>query len=556
MAKIKQPTKYIFVTGGVLSGSGKGITAASLGAILKARGFSVNIQKCDPYLNTDAGTLNPAEHGEVFVTADGAETDLDLGHYERFMDVNLTQASSLMNGRVYAQLIADERAGKYLGKTVQIIPHVTTAIQDNIEAAGAGYDIHIVEIGGTVGDYESLAFLDAIRQFYRRVGAENIISTHVVYLPYLEASQELKTKPAQNTVRDLRAAGVQPDVIFARAERPVNDHLLKKISLFCDLDTEAIIPLPTARSVYQVPLTLEDSGIADYICRKLGLPVREAQLDSWKQLNQRIIAPDMPELRIGIVAKYMDHEDTYMSVTEALKAASWSQYRKPHLVWVDAEKIERSGAEELLRDLDGIIVPGGFGSRGVEGKVAAATYARKNRLPYLGLCLGMQAAVISVAREVLGDNKANTTEINPKAKNPVIALMDEQRHVVDKGGTMRLGNYPCKLTPGSRAAKAYGGKKQIEERHRHRYEFNNEYRERLTDAGLLISGVSPDNKLVEVIELPGHPFFVASQFHPEFTSRPARPQPLFQAFIEAIVDANNTTAPELSSSAAAAVLRI
>lgn len=534
MAKTKQPTKYIFVTGGVLSGSGKGITAASLGAILKARGFKVNIQKCDPYLNTDAGTLNPAEHGEVFVTADGAETDLDLGHYERFMDMNLSQSSSLMNGRVYAQLIADERAGKFLGKTVQIIPHVTSTIQDFIEEAGRGYDIHIVEIGGTVGDYESLAFLDSIRQFYRRVGSENVLSTHVVYLPYLEASQELKTKPAQNTVRDLRAAGVQPDVIFARAERPVSNHLLKKISLFCDLDTEAIIPLPTAKSVYQVPLTLEDSGIADYICRKLALPVRQPQLQSWLDLNQRIAQPNKPAVRIGIVAKYMDHEDTYMSVTEALKAAAWAQGAQAELIWVDAEKIEQEGAEKLLRGLDGIVVPGGFGSRGVEGKIAAATYARAKQLPYLGLCLGMQVAAISVAREALGTKDANTTEVNPDAKHPVIALMDAQQHVVDKGGTMRLGDYPCMLTPGSKAALAYGDAKQIEERHRHRYEFNNNYRKQLEAAGLIVSGASPDNSLVEVVELVDHPFFVASQFHPEFTSRPSRPGALFAAFVQAI----------------------
>ncbi len=533
---VKEPgkTKYVFVTGGVLSGLGKGIAAASLGAILKARGYSVNIQKCDPYLNTDAGTLNPAEHGEVFVTADGAETDLDLGHYERFLDEELDQTSSLMNGRVYAQIISDERAGKYLGKTVQIIPHVTNTIQDHIIAAGKGHDIHIVEIGGTVGDYESLAFLDAIRQFYRRVGADNVLCAHVVYLPYLEASKELKTKPAQNTVRDLRAAGVQPDIIFARAERPVSDHILNKIGLFCDLDPAAIVALPTARSVYEVPLTLEESGIADYVCRSLGLEVRTGDLAAWHKLNQAIFADVKPKLKVGIVAKYMDHEDTYMSVTEAVKAASWAAGVKPEISWVNAEQIEQDGPDALLEGLDSIIVPGGFGSRGVEGKIAAAAWARQHKVPYLGLCLGMQVAVIAVAREVLKDQTANTTEIDAEAKHPVIALMDTQRKVVNKGGTMRLGNYPCKLQPGSKAAAAYG-KELIDERHRHRYEFNNEYRDILAKGGLQIVGTSPDDKLVEVIELADHPFFVASQFHPEFTSRPHRPQPLFASFVAAAV---------------------
>lgn len=536
MAKTKT-TKYVFVTGGVLSGLGKGITAASLGAILKSRGYSVNIQKCDPYLNTDAGTLNPAEHGEVFVTADGAETDLDLGHYERFLDMELTQASSLMNGRVYARLIADERAGKYLGKTVQIIPHVTQAIQDSILEAGEGYDVHIVEIGGTVGDYESLAFLDAIRQFYRRVGAENVLSAHVVYLPYLEASRELKTKPAQNTVRDLRAAGVQPDVIFARAERPVDQRIITKIGLFCDVEEEAVVPLPTADSVYKVPLILENSGIADYICGQLGLTVsKSADLSMWKQLEATLTNTDTNEVTVGIVAKYMDHEDTYMSVTEALKAAAWAHGRTAKIIWVDAEKLEQSEAGEMLKGLDGVVVPGGFGSRGVEGKIKAAAYAREQKLPYLGLCLGMQVAVIAVAREALGDVTANTSEINAEAKHQVIALMDEQQHVVDKGGTMRLGNYPCKLAKGTKAAVAYGDEELIQERHRHRYEFNNDYREQLEAAGLVISGVSPDDKLVEIIELKDHPFFVASQFHPEFKSRPAKPHPLFDAFIKAATE--------------------
>ena len=533
----KQQTKYIFVTGGVLSGLGKGITAASLGTILKARGFSVNIMKCDPYLNTDAGTLNPAEHGEVFVTKDGAETDLDLGHYERFLDAELTHASSVMNGQIYTQLVADERAGKYLGKTVQVIPHVTDTIQERIIAAGKGYDIHIVEIGGTVGDYEILAFLDSIRQFHRKVGAENVVNAAVVYLPYLDASKELKTKPAQNAVRDLRAAGVITDVIFARADHSIDERIITKMSLFCDLDKEAIVGLPTAKSVYEVPLTLEESGIANYICNKLGLPTTSPDLESWQSLNAVITDKTKKPVRIGIVAKYMDHEDTYMSVTEAIKAAAWAHGRQPKIVWIDAEKVEKEGAGKLITaaKVDGIIVPGGFGSRGVEGKVMAAAYARAERLPYLGLCLGLQVAVIAVAREALNDPAANTVEINPEAAHPVIALMDAQRHVVAKGGTMRLGNYPCKLLAGSKAAAAYGNVAQVEERHRHRYEFNNDYRARLEKAGLKIVGTSPDDKLVEVVELVDHPFFVASQFHPEFTSRPHRPNPLFDAFMRVIV---------------------
>jgi CTP synthase len=479
--------------------------------------------------------MNPAEHGEVFVTADGAETDLDLGHYERFMDVELSRSSSLMNGQVYAQIIADERAGKYLGKTVQIIPHVTGTIQDRIVAAGEGYDIHIVEIGGTVGDYESLAFLDAIRQFYRRVGAENMLCAHVVYLPYLEASKELKTKPAQNTVRDLRAAGVQPDVIFARAERPVSERILQKIGLFCDLDDGAIVPLPTAKSVYQVPLTLEESGIAEYVVKKLGLEApHEPYLSRWTDLNTVIFAEEKPKVRVGVVAKYMDNEDTYMSVFEALKAAGWSHRHDVEIAWIDAEGIESDGAAAHLRGLDGIVVPGGFGSRGVEGKIMAANYARRHQIPYLGLCLGMQVAVIAVGRQVFKDNSANTVEVDPSTQHPVIALMDSQHQITNKGGTMRLGDYLCELDRGSKAYAAYG-QRTIKERHRHRYEFNNAYRQPLAKGGLKIVGTSPDGKLVEIIELENHPFFVASQFHPEFTSRPGKPNPLFKAFIGAIV---------------------
>jgi CTP synthase len=539
-------TKYIFVTGGVLSGLGKGITAASLGTTLKARGFTVNIQKCDPYLNTDAGTLNPAEHGEVFVTHDGAETDLDLGHYERFLDEEINRTSSLMNGRIYAKVIADERAGKYLGKTVQIIPHVTAEIQAQILSAGKGYDFHIVEIGGTVGDYESLAFLEAIRQVRRKIGVDNVVYMHLVYLPYLEASHEIKTKPAQNTVRDLREAGIQPEVIIARAEHPISKSVLQKLSLFCDVDEEGIIPLPTVKSVYEVPLMLERAGLANYICRHLGVKLRKPKLEQWEQMVELVKHPDHRSLTIGVVAKYMDNVDTYMSVFEALKAAGWANRVQPDIRWINAEELEGDSVETMLEGYDGLVVPGGFGSRGVEGKIAAATYAMEHNIPYLGLCLGMQTAVIAVARSI-GLEHANTTEVNPDTPHPVIDLMIEQRGIKDKGGTMRLGDYPCKLEPKSISAKAYGTKNIIE-RHRHRWEFNNLYRAELQAAGLRFVGVSPDNLFVEIIELDKHPFFVASQFHPEFKSRPNRPHPLFNAFIAtaSVLSTRNETSQKRS----------
>ena len=409
-----RPTKYIFVTGGVLSGLGKGITAAALGTVLKARGLKVNIQKCDPYLNTDAGTLNPAEHGEVFVTKDGAETDLDLGHYERFLDEELTHFSSLIAGRVYGQVIADERAGKYLGKTVQIIPHVTCEIKQEILASGEGFDVHIVEIGGTVGDIESLPFLEAIRQLKHEVGSANVLYAHVIYLPYLEASHELKTKPAQNAVRDLREAGVQPDVIFARAEHPVSEHIMRKLWNFCDVDTEAIVALPTAKSVYEVPLALENSKIDSYICHQLGLKTGRPKLGTWRKLVAQIHNESRPEIKIGVVAKYMDHEDTYMSVFEALRAAAWFLGLRANISWISADELERAEVPQaLLAEVAGLVVPGGFGARGVEGKILAATYALDHNVPYLGLCLGMQVATIAVARQS-GLTDANSLEVDPR----------------------------------------------------------------------------------------------------------------------------------------------
>lgn len=534
MPKSRRETKYIFVTGGVLSGVGKGITAASIGNILKARGFKVNLQKCDPYINTDAGTLNPAEHGEVFVTADGAETDLDLGHYERFLDQELTAKSSLMSGTILSQVIADERAGKYLGKTVQIIPHITNAIQDAIQDAAKGFDFHIVEIGGTVGDFEGLAFLEAIRALRYRVGAANVLYVNVVYLPFLAASKEVKTKPAQNAVRTLRENGIAPDVLIARSESAVHEKIIHKLSMYCDVPTAGIIPLVTANSVYRVPLMLEAAGLADFMLQKLGLPRRRARMSDWRQLVKTATNEALPKLKIGVVAKYMDHEDTYMSVFEAAKAAAWHSGFQAELVWIDAEKLEVAKNLRLLDKVDGLIVPGGFGSRGVEGKIKAATYAMKNKIPYLGLCLGMQVAVVALARQVLGPD-CHSTEIDTKTKHPVISLMPDQAKVTDKGGTMRLGNYVCVFDLRSKSRKLYSSD-QVSERHRHRYEFNNEYRQVLSQHGLRLAGLSPDGRLVELIELDQHPFFIASQFHPEFKSRPTRPHPLFDGFIKAVAE--------------------
>lgn len=527
-------TKFIFVTGGVLSGVGKGITAASLAKILKSRGISVNIQKCDPYLNTDAGTLNPAEHGEVFVTADGAETDLDLGHYERFLNQELDRSSSLMSGRVLSQVIADEREGKYLGKTVQIIPHVTDAIQEEILAAGEGYDVHFVEIGGTVGDYEGLSFIEAIREFKQRVGRENVLYLHVVYLPYIEASKEVKTKPAQNAVRTLRGYGINPDVLVARTEKEASESIAEKLSMYSDIPLPGVSIVPTVENVYGVPLLLESTS--DYIIDKLSLKPEAKDLDSWREILKVASNKELPKVSIGVVAKYMDHEDTYMSVFEALKAAAWSQNLQVDIIWFDSEKVERRLPTKELEELDGILIPGGFGNRGIEGKIKAANWAIDNNKPYLGLCLGMQVGAIAMARRHI-DKSANSTEFDPESTCPVISLMADQEQVTDKGGTMRLGNWDCKLAEDSKARDLYG-RPEVAERHRHRYEFNNEYRQPLEEAGMVLSGLSPDEKLVEIIELANHPFFIGSQFHPEFTSRPEAPNPLFIGFMRAAREQN------------------
>jgi CTP synthase len=531
----KKPTKFIFVTGGVLSGLGKGIMAASIGHILKSRGLSVNIQKCDPYLNFDAGTLNPGEHGECFVTDDGAETDLDLGHYERFMDQSLTQGSSLMSGRVYSSVFEAERKGEYLGKTVQVVPHITNKIQEFILKAGKGFDIHLVEIGGTIGDYEALHFLEAIRQMHRKVGPENVLYVHLVFLPFLETSKELKTKPAQASIRDLLALGIRPDVIGCRSDKPIEQEHLAKIALFADVDEEAVVALPTIKTVYEVPVNLEKVKLGDYLTKKLGLGKRAAH-NGWDKLLKKIEAIDEsgPEVKIGIVGKYLQNEDTYKSVTEALKAAGWENGVHVSWDWVNSEMLESKGTKPLEK-YDGILIPGGFGNRGTEGKILAAKYARENNIPYLGLCLGMQIATIEYARNMAGITGATSEEFNPKAKNLVIHTMKDQiKRLKDSemGGTMRLGAYPCELKTGSLAKKLYG-KTKVSERHRHRYEFNNAYKAKLEKAGLVCSGVSPDGNLVEMVELPAHKFFIASQFHPEFKSRPDKAHPLFAGFIKA-----------------------
>src|SRR3990167_6473503 len=467
---VKKQTKYLFITGGVLSGLGKGITAASIAKVLKSRGLTVNLQKCDPYLNTDAGTLNPAEHGEVFVTRDGAETDLDLGHYERFLDQELTGQSSLMSGNVLAKVIGDERKGEYLGKTIQIIPHVTNAIMDEIQAAGEGYDVHIVEIGGTVGDYEGLAFLEAARSLRYRVGRANVRYVHVVYLPYLEASKEIKTKPAQNAVRSLRENGINPDVLIARSDYEAPTKTIEKLSLYTGVEAAGIMLLPTVDSVYKVQLLIEEAGTGAYIANKLGAAKRKPNLTSWKKLVATITNKKLPVVTIGVVAKYMDHEDTYMSVFESIKSAAWHNKVQANIVWIDAEKLGRGGSTKVFDNVDGILVPCGFGTRGLEGKSRAANYAMKNHKPYLGLCLGLQMAVVALARQVV-DHKSSSTELDPKTPEPVISLMEEQTEISDMGGTMRLGNYTCQLQPGTLARKLYGAS-QVEERHRHRYELD------------------------------------------------------------------------------------
>ncbi len=535
----KRQTKYVFVTGGVLSGLGKGITAASIGNLLKARGLKVGIQKCDPYLNVDAGLLNPREHGETFVTKDGAETDLDLGHYERFIDEEMTKDSSLMSGRVLLRVIEAERQGKYEGKSVQIIPHVTGAIQDHIRKAGSKYDVYIVEIGGTVGDYESLSFIEAIREFGMKEGLENCLYVHVVYMPYLGASHEFKTKPSQNSVRELRGLGIAPEVLVCRSEELAPSNVKGKISLFTGVAEEAIALLPNAPTIYEVPLTLEDTGIADVICRRLGLKASQPNLKAWRDMVERATDSEAPVVKVGVVAKYLDNSDTYMSVFEALRAAAWAKGRQVDIRWFDSEKLEKLTDDEFaakMESVDGVVVPGGFGARGVEGKIRTATYALDHKKPYLGLCYGMHMAVIAAARRS-GLKGAHTTEVDAEAKHPVIDTMPDQKGLESTGGTMRLGDYVCNFDKDSLSAKLYGATK-VSERHRHRYEANNDYVSKYESWGVKPVGMNAERGLVEVVEGVDHPFFIASQYHPEFKSRPNNPHPLFLGFVSALVEAS------------------
>jgi CTP synthase len=530
-------SKYVFVTGGVTSSLGKGITAASIGRILKARGLSVSILKLDPYINVDPGTMSPYQHGEVFVTDDGAETDLDLGHYERFIDENLTQLSNVTTGRIYQAVIAKERRGDYLGGTVQVIPHITNEIKERIGrvARDGRADVVIVEVGGTVGDIESLPFLEANRQMRKDVGRTNVLYVHVTLLPALAATGELKTKPTQHSVKELRGIGIQPDVIVLRSDHPVSQEIRDKIALFTDVASEAVIPAETAETIYEVPLQFEAQGLGDLIVRELGLEdvTGPADLIAWRALVDRIKRPK-PTLEIALVGKYIELPDAYLSVSEALRHAGWAQERAIQIRWVDSEALTPENHAEHLSGVAGVLVPGGFGHRGIEGKVLAARYARERRVPYLGLCLGLQCGVIEVARDVVGARDANSTEFDLFTNAPVIDFMPDQREMEQKGGTMRLGLYPARLMAGTRAAEAYGTE-VIYERHRHRFEVNNAYRDALEGAGMVLSGQSPDGRLVEIVELRDHPWFVASQFHPEFRSRPDRPHPLFSGFVKAAI---------------------
>lgn len=524
-----QNTHYVFVTGGVISGLGKGITAASLGAVLLARGYKVSMQKLDVYLNFDAGTLNPAEHGECFVTADGAETDLDLGHYERFLDIETSQASSTMSGRLFQRLIDDERHGRYLGKTIQMVPHFTNTIQEDIIASGKGSDIHIVEIGGTVGDIESTAFLEAIREMAIKYPTRCAFA-HVVYMPFLGTSKEFKSKPVQMALRDLRSVGIIPDLVLVRTEQEPPHSVINKISLFGGVPPEAVILLPQARTVYEVPLTLREHGAGQTLLRRLGLRDRAPNMRKWRQIVKAATTKYPRTVKIGVVAKYLDNEDTYISVIEALRSAAWANRVNLDFAWVDAEELEKQGTDQLAA-YDGLLVPGGFGARGLEGKIAAASYAMDHKVPYLGICLGMQMAVIAAARKA-GLKNAASLEAKPRAKDPVIYIMNDQRGKESTGGTMRLGNYPAKLKAGSLAARVYG-RRTIVERHRHRYEVNQKYKAYFDKAGLVLSGLSPDGKLVEMAELRGHPYFIGTQAHPEFLSRPDRPHPLYDGLVRA-----------------------
>jgi len=533
-------TKYVFVTGGVVSSLGKGITSASLGRLLKARGLKVSIQKFDPYLNIDPGTMSPYQHGEVFVTDDGAETDLDLGHYERFTDENLSKYSNVTTGKVYWNVITKERRGDYLGGTVQVIPHITDEIKDGILRVSeySHPDVVITEIGGTVGDIESLPFLEAIRQFHGDLGQENVLYIHVTLLPYLGKAGELKTKPTQHSVKELRSIGIQPDIIVLRSEHEVDDSLKAKISLFCNVDKNAVVVNLDASELYEVPLMLEKEGLARLVCDKLKIDCGQPDLTDWKDLVKKAKSLEN-KITVGLVGKYVELHDAYLSVAEALRHAGIDNNSEVVIKWIHSEDINEENVHRILKDLDGIIVPGGFGHRGVEGKIHAIQFARENKIPFLGLCLGLQLAVVEFARNVAGLDGAHSIELDPETPYPVINLMEEQKKISDMGGTMRLGLYPCELAEGTKAFEAYG-QKEISERHRHRYEVNDEYIQILGEKGLIFSGMSPDRVLVEMIELPDHPWFVATQAHPEFKSRPNKPHPLFLSFVKAALSGRDS----------------
>ncbi len=526
-------TKHVFVTGGVTSSLGKGITSASLGRLLKARGYRVVLQKLDPYINVDPGTMNPFEHGEVYVTDDGGETDLDLGHYERFVGESLSRDSNVTTGSIYQSVIGKERRGDYLGATVQVIPHITNEIKSRIRKLGDRDDVDVVitEVGGTVGDIESLPFLEAIRQMRKDVGQENTCYIHVTLVPYLHTSEELKTKPTQHSVAELRSRGIMPEIVVLRSDRPVDDSVRRKISLFCDVAPDAVINALDAPNIYGVPLMLHDAGIDDVVCRELNLESPQPDLSDWRAMVDQMSEPSR-EVRIGLVGKYVELPDAYLSVVESLRHAAPHSNVTPVIDWISADTVTGLLTETYLKDLDGILVPGGFGPRGIEGKIQAVRFARENEIPFLGLCLGLQCAVIEFARNVLGLSNANSTEFDPMTPNAVIDLMETQKDIENKGGTMRLGLYPAKLSEGSVVRSLYG-QEVVYERHRHRWEVTNSYRKELEQAGLAMSGVSPDDRLVEFIEMPSHPYFVATQAHPELISRPDRPHPLFAGFIEA-----------------------
>ena len=527
-------TKYIFITGGVVSSVGKGVTAAAIGKILKERGFKVFVQKLDPYINVDPGTMSPYQHGEVFVLDDGAETDLDLGHYERFIDIRLNKGCNITTGQVYADVIARERRGDFLGGTIQVVPHITNEIKRRIGlvAKTTGAEVVIVEVGGTVGDIESLPFLEALRQLRTDLGRENTMYIHVTWLPYIGATDELKTKPTQHSVAELRSIGITPDMIVARSDKPIANNLREKIALFCDVERRAVIPMPTAKVLYEIPLMLEKENVGDYLVQRLNLqPKMTPSYTAWERLVSETTRKK-PRVSIALVGKYVELHDAYMSVHESLKHAALALGLELDLKWVHSSDLEKGKSLDTLQKVSGIVVPGGFGNRGIEGKIMAANFARTQNVPYLGLCLGMQLMVVEFGRFVLGTDQVNSTEFEQSTPNPVIDLMPDQLNVKDMGGTMRLGLYPCQLQPGTIAARAYGVKK-VEERHRHRFEFNNQYRDLFAQHGMVYSGLSPDKNLVEIAELKDHPFMLGTQFHPEFLSRPKRPHPLFVAFIRA-----------------------